>query len=100
MAEEIRQRLLSGESPAELVREGFPKSSVYREARRLTKGKERLKLLDQVRKMAFLAHIRATVSLIVLAQHMEDVEPGELLAEVNRIVADFYMEEFGEEPPV
>ncbi len=33
--EDIRQRLLAGEQPADLVKAGFPKSSVYRVAKQV-----------------------------------------------------------------
>ncbi len=65
--EDIRQRLLAGEQPVDLVKAGFPKSSVYRVAKQV--GAVRLPVESEE-----VAELRKRKQIMELEQEIQELE--------------------------
>jgi len=91
-----------GRKQSELVREGYPKSSVYTIARRLRRGSyaERLAKFNYILMMVMLEAITAYIEMADKIKHPLKERTASLQEVIHEDAREIYRKIYHEEPPV
>jgi len=98
-SDEIRRLLLQGVPPAELVRRGYPKSTVYYVRRKLGREQNILGLVSTLYDGLTFTNALLRITVVTMAERLGLKDAAALWEAIYDVGADVFREECGREPP-